>query len=55
MTSLNDPLTLPNGLVLPNRLMKAALSEALGIGDTLPITGCPSCTGDGAPAGTALS
>ena len=30
MTSLNDPLTLPNGLVLPNRLMKSALSEALG-------------------------
>ncbi|WP_040700411.1 NADH:flavin oxidoreductase/NADH oxidase family protein [Nocardia vinacea] len=30
MTSLHDPLTLPCGQVLPNRIMKAALSEALG-------------------------
>ena len=30
MTSLHDPLTLPNGQVLPNRIMKSALSEALG-------------------------
>src|SRR5690242_15122431 len=30
MASLNDPLTLPNGQVLPNRIMKSALSEALG-------------------------
>ena len=30
VTSLHDPLTLPNGQVLPNRIMKAALSEALG-------------------------
>jgi 2,4-dienoyl-CoA reductase-like NADH-dependent reductase (Old Yellow Enzyme family) len=29
MPSLHDPLTLPCGLVLPNRIMKAALSEAL--------------------------
>ena len=29
MTSLRDPLTLPCGQVLPNRLMKAALSEGL--------------------------
>ena len=29
MTSLHDPLTLPCGLVLPNRIMKAAMSEAL--------------------------
>lgn len=29
MTSLHEPLTLPNGQVLPNRIMKAALSEAL--------------------------
>jgi 2,4-dienoyl-CoA reductase-like NADH-dependent reductase (Old Yellow Enzyme family) len=27
--SLGDPLTLPNGQVLPNRIMKSALSEAL--------------------------
>ena len=26
MTSLRDPLTLPCGQVLPNRIMKAALS-----------------------------
>ncbi|GAA3523233.1 NADH:flavin oxidoreductase/NADH oxidase family protein [Aeromicrobium panaciterrae] len=30
MTSLHDPLTLPCGQVLPNRLMKSALSEVLG-------------------------
>src|SRR6478609_467529 len=30
MTSLHDPLPLPCGQVLPNRIMKAALSEALG-------------------------
>jgi 2,4-dienoyl-CoA reductase-like NADH-dependent reductase (Old Yellow Enzyme family) len=30
MNSLSDPLTLPCGQVLPNRIMKAALSEALG-------------------------
>lgn len=30
MTTLDSPLTLPNGQVLPNRLMKSALSEALG-------------------------
>ena len=28
-TSLHDPLTLPCGLVLPNRIMQAAMSEAL--------------------------
>jgi 2,4-dienoyl-CoA reductase-like NADH-dependent reductase (Old Yellow Enzyme family) len=30
MTLLRDPLTLPCGQVLPNRIMKAAMSEALG-------------------------
>lgn len=30
MTSLNDALVLPNGRTLPNRIMKSALSEALG-------------------------
>ncbi len=30
MTSLHDPLSLPCGLRLPNRIMKAAMSEALG-------------------------
>ena len=29
MTSPHDPLSLPCGQVLPNRLMKAAMSEAL--------------------------
>ncbi|HPX35922.1 MAG TPA: NADH:flavin oxidoreductase/NADH oxidase family protein [Mycobacterium sp.] len=29
MTTLRDPLTLPCGQVLPNRIMKAALSEAM--------------------------
>ncbi len=36
MTTLHDPLTLPCGLVLPNRIMKAALSEALGDKDHAP-------------------
>lgn len=36
MPALNDPLTLPNGRVLPNRLMKAALSEALATEDHAP-------------------
>lgn len=36
MTSLNDPLTLPCGLVLPNRIMKAALSEGLAGRDHAP-------------------
>jgi 2,4-dienoyl-CoA reductase-like NADH-dependent reductase (Old Yellow Enzyme family) len=30
MTSLHEPLQLPCGLVLANRIMKAAMSEALG-------------------------
>jgi 2,4-dienoyl-CoA reductase-like NADH-dependent reductase (Old Yellow Enzyme family) len=30
MTSLHDPLPLPCGQVLPNRIMKAAMSEGLG-------------------------
>lgn len=41
MTSVHDlklaePLTLPNGLVLPNRLIKAAMAEQLGFGNHLP-------------------
>lgn len=34
--SLSSPLTLPNGQVLPNRIMKSALSEALGTSDNAP-------------------
>ncbi|WP_328813161.1 NADH:flavin oxidoreductase/NADH oxidase family protein [Rhodococcus sp. NBC_00297] len=34
--SLSAPLTLPNGQVLPNRIMKSALSEALGTRDNAP-------------------
>ena len=30
MTALHEPLTLPSGRVLPNRIMKPALSEGLG-------------------------
>jgi len=33
MASLHDPLDLPSGVRLPNRIAKAALSEALGDGD----------------------
>ncbi|MGV9676546.1 nitroreductase family deazaflavin-dependent oxidoreductase [Nocardia sp. NPDC003482] len=36
MATLTDPLTLPCGQVLPNRLMKAALSEGLGTADHGP-------------------
>ncbi|TDO51787.1 2,4-dienoyl-CoA reductase-like NADH-dependent reductase (Old Yellow Enzyme family) [Kribbella sp. VKM Ac-2527] len=36
MTSLHEPLTLPNGQVLPNRIMKSALSEALANGENSP-------------------
>ncbi|KAA0094755.1 NADH:flavin oxidoreductase/NADH oxidase family protein [Mycolicibacterium sp. P1-18] len=35
-TSLHEPLTLPCGQVLPNRIMKAALSEALGNKENAP-------------------
>ncbi len=36
MPSLADPLDLPSGLRLPNRIAKAAMSEALGDGDHSP-------------------
>jgi len=36
MVSLADPLDLPSGVRLPNRIAKAALSEALGDGDNSP-------------------
>ncbi|MFJ2755518.1 NADH:flavin oxidoreductase/NADH oxidase family protein [Nocardioides sp. NPDC087217] len=36
MTSLADPLDLPCGVRLPNRIAKAALSESLGDGDNSP-------------------
>lgn len=34
--TLSAPLTLPSGQVLPNRIMKAALSEGLGDADAGP-------------------
>ena len=36
MASLADPLDLPSGVRLPNRIAKAALSEALGDADNTP-------------------
>jgi 2,4-dienoyl-CoA reductase-like NADH-dependent reductase (Old Yellow Enzyme family) len=36
MAALADPLDLPSGVRLPNRIAKAALSEALGDGDNSP-------------------
>lgn len=36
MTALSDPLDLPSGVRLPNRIAKAALSEALGDADNSP-------------------
>ncbi|MGB7361869.1 MAG: NADH:flavin oxidoreductase, partial [Rhodococcus sp. (in: high G+C Gram-positive bacteria)] len=37
-TTLTDPLTLPCGQILPNRIMKAALSEALADKSNSPNT-----------------
>ena len=31
-----SPLTLPNGVVIPNRLVKAAMEEGIGTGGGLP-------------------
>ncbi|WTZ47056.1 nitroreductase family deazaflavin-dependent oxidoreductase [Nocardia sp. NBC_01388] len=36
MTTLHDPLPLASGQVLPNRIMKSALSEGLGTPDNAP-------------------
>lgn len=36
MASLHEPLTLPNGQVLPNRIMKSALSEVLATRQNAP-------------------
>lgn len=36
LTSLADPLDLPSGVRLPDRIAKAALSEALGDADNSP-------------------
>lgn len=36
MSTLSDPLDLPSGVRLPNRIVKAALSEALGDADNSP-------------------
>jgi len=36
MASLHDPLPLPCGLILPNRIMKSALSESLGTAGHAP-------------------
>lgn len=36
MATLADPLDLPSGVRLPNRIAKAAMSEALGDGDNSP-------------------
>lgn len=36
MASLSDPLDLPSGVRLPNRIAKAAMSEALGDADNSP-------------------
>ena len=36
MTTLSDPITLPCGAVLPNRILKSAMSEGLGTGSHAP-------------------
>ena len=52
MTSLHDPLTLPCGQVLPNRIMKAALSEGLGDKQNSPDERSSGSTPAGAKVGT---
>ena len=52
MTSLHDPLQLPCGLVLPNRIMKAAMSEALADRATRPTPALSGSTARGVRAGT---
>jgi 2,4-dienoyl-CoA reductase-like NADH-dependent reductase (Old Yellow Enzyme family) len=49
MASLADPLDLPSGVRLPNRIAKAALSEALGDGDNSRPTSASSRSIDGGP------
>ncbi len=53
MTSLRDPLTLPCGQVLPNRIMKAALSESgSATSKTLPTSESTGYTRAGAKVAT---
>ena len=52
MTSLHDPLQLPCGQVLPNRIMKAAMSEALADSGNSPGTRLSGSTARGVMAGT---
>ena len=52
MTSPHDPLPLPCGQVLPNRLMKAAMSEALADSAHSPDARLGGSTARGAKAGT---
>ena len=52
MTSPHDPLPLPCGQVLPNRLMKAAMSEALSDAAHSPMPAWSGSTARGAKAAT---
>lgn len=55
MTSVNDPLQLPCGQVLPTRIMKAAMSEALGDKTNARTSALSGCTRPGARAATGYS
>ena len=52
VVELSTPLPLPCGQTLPNRVMKAALSRALGLPSTHPIPGSKRCTAVGARVAT---
>jgi 2,4-dienoyl-CoA reductase-like NADH-dependent reductase (Old Yellow Enzyme family) len=52
---LSQPLRLPNGVVLPNRLVKSAMSEALGMLDGHPTASLETLYGRWADGGIGLS
>ena len=52
---LSQPLSLPNGVVLPNRLVKSAMSEALGTLDGHPTASLERLYGRWADGGIGLS
>jgi len=55
MTTLTDPLALPCGAVVPNRLLKSAMSEVLGTRSHAPSEALPRLYGRWAQGGVGLS
>ena len=54
MTTLTDPLALPCGAVVPNRLLKSAMSEVLGTRSHAPSEALPRLYGRWAQGGVGL-